>query len=77
MHDACTYNDRHAERVPLNPLALHPEKGGPKNLPIAKVLIDDDDSDENTKIAEKPRLVIVGGGWGVRVERPYDMSSLG
>ncbi|KAF7967254.1 hypothetical protein HWV62_35045 [Athelia sp. TMB] len=64
VHDAFTYNDRHAERVPLNPLALHPEKGGPNNLPIAKVLIDDDDSEENMRIAEKPRLVIVGGGWG-------------
>ncbi|KZP21177.1 nucleotide-binding domain-containing protein [Athelia psychrophila] len=63
-HDAFTYNDRHVERVPLNPLALHPENGGPKNLPIVRVAIDDDDSEENKQIAEKPRLVIVGGGWG-------------
>lgn len=43
IHDAFTYTSKHAERVPVSPLALHPELGGPKNLPIAKVLIDDDD----------------------------------
>lgn len=43
IHDAFTYTSKHAERVPISPLALHPELGGPKNLPIAKVLIDDDD----------------------------------
>lgn len=67
VHDAFTYNDRHSERVPVNPLALNPEKGGPKNLPVVKVLIGDDDSPENKEISKKPRLVIVGGGWGVCV----------
>lgn len=43
IHDAFTYTSKHTERVPVSPLALHPELGGPKNLPIAKVLIDDDD----------------------------------
>lgn len=65
VHDAFTYTDKHVERVPINPLALHPERGGPKNLPIVSVLMDDEDDDENKKLSEKPRLVIVGGGWGV------------
>jgi len=65
-HDAFTYNDRHVDRVPVNPLALKPERGGPKNLPIARVLVDDGDDEEAKQLAVKPRLVIVGGGWGVR-----------
>ncbi|KAL0574694.1 hypothetical protein V5O48_007279 [Marasmius crinis-equi] len=64
VHDAFTYTERHVERVPLHPLAVHPEKGGPKNLPIVKAQIDDEEDEEMKKLAEKPRLVIVGGGWG-------------
>ncbi|OZJ02904.1 hypothetical protein BZG36_04919 [Bifiguratus adelaidae] len=40
-------------------LALHPSKGGMKDLPIVTNNIDDT-SDE----IDKPRLVIIGGGWG-------------
>jgi hypothetical protein len=65
MHDAFTYADKHVDRVPINPLALNPEKGGPNNLPVVEVLVDDEDDEENRKLAEKPKLVIVGGGWGV------------
>jgi hypothetical protein len=65
IHDALTYTDKHVDRVPINPLALHPENGGPNNLPVVKALVDDDDDEENRKLAEKPRLVIIGGGWGV------------
>ncbi|KAJ6624528.1 hypothetical protein B0H10DRAFT_725699 [Mycena sp. CBHHK59/15] len=64
VHDAFTYNDKHVERVPISPLALHPERGGPKNLPIVRVLVDDEEDEENKKLATKPRLVVVGGGWG-------------
>jgi hypothetical protein len=39
LHDAFTYSERHVDRVPVNPLALHPETGGPRNLPIARVLV--------------------------------------
>lgn len=46
-------------------MALHPELGGPKNLPIARVQVDDQDDDENKALSEKPKLIIVGGGWGV------------
>ena len=66
LHDAFTYTERHVDRVPVNPLALHPETGGPKNLPIAAVLVGDEEDEENKKLSTKPRLVIVGGGWGVR-----------
>jgi hypothetical protein len=65
VHDAFTYTDKHLEGVPVSPLALNPERGGPKNLPIARVQVDDEEDEENKKLAEKPKLVIVGGGWGV------------
>lgn len=68
IHDAFTYSEKHLERVPVSPLALHPERGGPKNLPVARVQVDDEEDDENKMLADKPRLVIVGGGWGVRSE---------
>jgi hypothetical protein len=66
IHDAFTYTDKHLDRVPVSPLALHPERGGPKNLPVARVQVDDEEDEENVKLAAKPRLVIIGGGWGVR-----------
>lgn len=65
IHDAFTYNEKHVERVPVNPLALHPETGGPKNLPVARVQVDDEEDEECRALAAKPKLVIVGGGWGV------------
>ena len=65
VHDAFTYQVRHVDRVPVSPLALHPERGGPRNLPIVRVQVDDEEDEENKRLAEKPRLVIVGGGWGV------------
>ena len=65
LHDALTYTERHVDRVPVNPLALHPEVGGPKKLPVAKVLVADEEDEENKLLSTKPRLVIVGGGWGV------------
>lgn len=65
LHDACTYSDQHVERVPRAPLAMI-RRGGPKNLPIVRAQVDDDDDEENKRLAERPRLVVVGGGWGVR-----------
>ncbi|KAG6837258.1 hypothetical protein H0H93_012263 [Arthromyces matolae] len=64
IHDVFTYSEKHVDRVPVSPLALHPELGGSKNLPIARVQVDDEQDEENAKLAEKPKLVIVGGGWG-------------
>lgn len=65
VHDAFTYTEKHAERVPRSPLALYPECGGPNNLPIVSLQVDDEDDEEHKKLAGKPKLVIVGGGWGV------------
>lgn len=64
-HDAFTYSDIHVERVPVSPLALHPELGGPKNLPVAKSLVGDEEDEKHMRLKDKPHLVIVGGGWGV------------
>lgn len=65
VHDAFTYTDQHAERVPRSPLTTM-KLGGPKNLPIVHSQVDDEDDEENKKLAHRPKLIIVGGGWGVR-----------
>ena len=41
-----------------------PRTGGPKHLPIAEALVDDDDSPEAIQLKNKPKLVILGTGWG-------------
>ncbi|KAH7889601.1 nucleotide-binding domain-containing protein [Phlebopus sp. FC_14] len=64
IHDAFTYTDKHVNRVPVSPLALHPERGGPRNLPVVKALLMDEEDEETRNLSEKPKLVIVGGGWG-------------
>lgn len=69
VHDAFTYTDKHVDRVPISPLALHPENGGPKNLPVVSSYVDDEEDDEQIALGKKPRLVIVGGGWGVSAAR--------
>jgi hypothetical protein len=68
IHDAFTYSTKHVHRVPVHPLALNPERGGPKNLPIARILAGDDEDDEAKHLGTKPKLVIVGGGWGVSIQ---------
>ncbi|KAI5252748.1 NADH-ubiquinone oxidoreductase subunit [Aureobasidium subglaciale] len=63
--DATTYKEE-ADSVDIvvSELALNPRRGGPKNLPIAEHLIDDDDSPEKKAQKHKPKLVILGTGWG-------------
>jgi len=63
-HDAFTYSDKHVDRVPCNPLSLHPRRGGKKDLPIIEVNLDAEEA-EKKSMGDKPRLVIIGGGWGV------------
>lgn len=65
LHDAFTYSERHVDRVPANPLSLHPRTGGKKNLPIVEVNLDEEEDDVMRAMKDKPRLVIIGGGWGV------------
>ncbi|ROW05524.1 hypothetical protein VSDG_00269 [Cytospora chrysosperma] len=65
IYDATTYNEHAvATECDVSQLALFPRKGGPKNLPIAEVLIDDEDTEDHRKRKDKPKLVILGGGWG-------------
>lgn len=64
-YDATTYReDLSYTDVPVSEKALEPRRGGPKNLPIAEVLVDDDDSAEMSRQKHKPKLVILGSGWG-------------
>ncbi|KAI5457162.1 hypothetical protein BGZ63DRAFT_84336 [Mariannaea sp. PMI_226] len=65
IYDASTYKEHpsHSD-IDVSCLALQPRRGGVKNLPIAEVYIDDDDSKEKRQLKDKPRLVILGGGWG-------------
>ncbi|KAL1311803.1 hypothetical protein AAFC00_001883 [Neodothiora populina] len=64
-YDASTYKENSA-LIDLNvsEYALNPRRGGPKNLPIVDHLIDDDDSPEKKAQKHKPKLVILGTGWG-------------
>ncbi|KAI0672741.1 nucleotide-binding domain-containing protein [Trametes maxima] len=64
LHDAFTYTERNIEGVPVSPRALHPQRGGPKNLPVLSRLLSDIEDDEKRELVGKPHLVIVGGGWG-------------
>jgi NADH dehydrogenase len=65
IYDASTYKEdaTHSD-INISALALQPRRGGPKNLPIAEVYIDDDESEASRRTLEKPKLVILGGGWG-------------
>jgi hypothetical protein len=66
-YDAFTYKEAHVGNVPASPLALHPQPGGPKNLPILSHFVEDGVEDPNAveskALPKKERLVIVGGGW--------------
>jgi NADH dehydrogenase len=65
IYDATTYNEEPmATDIPVSELALNPRRGGPKNLPIADHFVDDDDCAENKSLKHKPKLVILGTGWG-------------
>ncbi|KAF2789562.1 hypothetical protein K505DRAFT_378137 [Melanomma pulvis-pyrius CBS 109.77] len=65
IYDATTYKEEVvATDIPVSELALNPRRGGPKNLPIADYFVDDDDCSENKAIKHKPKLVILGTGWG-------------
>lgn len=48
----------------MSEFALSPKRGGPKNLPIAEILIDDNDSEAMIAQKDKPKLIILGSGWG-------------
>lgn len=65
IYDASTYKEHSTSGdVSVSLLALNPKRGGPKNLPIIEDYIDDYDTKERRTLKGKPRLVILGGGWG-------------
>jgi NADH dehydrogenase len=65
LYDASTYREDLSFRdIQVSEIALSPRRGGPKNLPIAEVQIDDDDCAEMQRQKHKPKLVVLGGGWG-------------
>ncbi|KAH8696108.1 putative NADH-ubiquinone oxidoreductase 64 kDa subunit [Talaromyces proteolyticus] len=65
IYDATTYReDPSMEDIPVSELALNPKRGGPKNLPIAEILVDDEDCENMQEQRDKPKLVILGTGWG-------------
>lgn len=63
-YDASTYNVGPVEDVEVPLDAIDPPRGGPKNLPICKSYLDSGDHDDMSVLNEKPRLVILGTGWG-------------
>lgn len=64
-YDATTYSQTEGKlEIAVSEAALSPKRGGPKNLPIAEVLVDDEDSEEMARQKYKPKLVILGTGWG-------------
>ena len=65
IYDASTYGATPSiESLPVSSLALNPRRGGPKNLPIAEHFIDDGDCEHKYASKHKPRLVLLGTGWG-------------
>lgn len=65
IYDATTYREEPVvEDVPVPQIALNPRRGGPKNLPMAEVLVGDEDTPERAATSDKPRLVVLGTGWG-------------
>lgn len=65
IYDYSTYReDLSSVDIPVSDLALHPRRGGPKNLPIIEHFIDDDESETNKNQKHKPKLVLLGTGWG-------------
>jgi len=66
IYDASTYRENPAidGDLPVSSIALNPRCGGPKNLPIAEHFVDDDDSPQKHNQKHKPKLVILGTGWG-------------
>ncbi|KAI1848152.1 hypothetical protein JX266_005865 [Neoarthrinium moseri] len=65
IYDSTTYKETSFfGECRVSEFALSPRRGGPKNLPIIDALIDDDDTEAKRAQKQKPRLVILGGGWG-------------
>ncbi|PIA88535.1 External alternative NAD(P)H-ubiquinone oxidoreductase B1, mitochondrial [Cercospora beticola] len=65
IYDATTYVGEGAPtELSVSELALNPRRGGPKNLPIAEYFVDDEENEKMKEQKHKPKLVILGTGWG-------------
>jgi NADH dehydrogenase len=64
VYDATTYVPTEVPPVDVSQAALSPVRGGPKNLPICYSHLDSHESPEKMEMAKKPKLVILGSGWG-------------
>jgi NADH dehydrogenase len=65
IYDATTYSaDPEVSDLEISEIALNPRRGGPKNLPIIEHFIDDDETPEKKNQKHKPKVVILGTGWG-------------
>ena len=64
IYDASTYKDEDVVDVPVSEYALTPRRGGPKNLPIVEYFLNDDDTESMREQKHKPKVVILGTGWG-------------
>lgn len=65
IYDATTYKGTPTSRdVIVTENALNPRRGGKKNLQIADHLVGDEDDASQLRCKDKPKLVILGGGWG-------------
>ncbi|BFZ56562.1 hypothetical protein PYCC9005_003609 [Savitreella phatthalungensis] len=62
-YDSMTYVEHARNAVAVPSLALTPNRGGPKNLPIAEEMIDEYE-DGDAKPHGREKLVILGSGWG-------------
>jgi NADH dehydrogenase len=62
VYDASTYRESPTtETLPVSSLALTPRRFGPKNLPVVEHFVDDD---HTVSTKHRPRVVILGTGWG-------------
>ena len=65
IYDATTYREADPMgECRVSEVALSPQRGGPKNLPIAGLMLDDESTDAFAAQKDKPKLVILGTGWG-------------
>lgn len=65
IYDATTYQpDPLPDNLIINELALNPTRGGPENLPILRHNLDDFDCEEKENLKYRPKLVVLGSGWG-------------
>lgn len=65
IYDYNTYPEHEViDNLVVPELALNPMRGGPENLPILQQHLDSFDTDDKEGSRHKPKLVVLGSGWG-------------